>query len=105
VAPSEAPRPAAEVGAAVIGMAGDVAMVIISGPRRKRIRWSPWRRSISERSCSFISSMNLRTFFTSNTSPGIEPEFAVIPVCPVVYQTIKLYYVERVNNRNRRMAV
>ena len=63
-------------------MAGIADIVTVSGPRRKRIRWSPCRKSISARSCSFINSMNLRTFRTSKTSPGMGPEFELMQCIP-----------------------
>src|SRR6476661_1985106 len=66
-----APNDAAE------SIAGVAAMVVASG-RRRRMRWSPCFKSISARSCSFINSMSSRTFFTSNTLPGVDPDFVLM---------------------------
>src|SRR6202041_2603849 len=53
-------------GAAALVGGGYAASLVLITPRLRRIRWSPWCRSISARSCRLISATKDRMVFTSN---------------------------------------
>jgi len=50
-----------------------------SGPRRIRTCWSPWRRSISARSCRFIMAMRRRTRARSKIPPASAAQSSPCP--------------------------